>query len=192
MMAVNMGRRLSSSVPPARASAILMRLRASQSSLMLTTMLCFSLLRTQASNSCSTRVEVGQSWALTTALVLHEFDACVRSSEKHNIVVSIKEDWEARSLIKMAEALAGGTEELKRRPMFTAIICTVSPLHQERFGMDLALVLAEAGIPVSFYPMPILGATGPVTIAGSAVVNNAEFVSGATLVQLAHPGATTA
>jgi trimethylamine--corrinoid protein Co-methyltransferase len=121
--------------------------------------------------------------------VLHEFDACARSSEKHNIVVSIKEDWEARSLIKMAEALAGGADELKRRPMFTAIICTVSPLHQERFGMDLALVLAEAGIPVSFYPMPILGATGPVTIAGSAVVNNAEFVSGATLVQLAHPGA---
>jgi trimethylamine---corrinoid protein Co-methyltransferase len=121
--------------------------------------------------------------------VLHEFDACVRSSEKHTIVVSIKEAWEARSLLKMAEALAGGKEELKRRPMFTAIICTVSPLHQERFGMDLALVLAEAGIPVSFYPMPILGATGPVTIAGSAVVNNAEFVSGATLVQLAHPGA---
>ena len=55
--------------------------------------------------------------------------------------------------------------------------------------MDLALTLAEAGIPVSFYPMPILGATGPITIAGSAVVNNAEFVSGATLVQLAHPGA---
>jgi len=55
--------------------------------------------------------------------------------------------------------------------------------------MDLALTLAEAGIPVSFYPMPILGATGPVTIAGSAVVNNAEFVSAATLVQLAYPGA---
>ncbi len=121
--------------------------------------------------------------------VLHELDACVRNSEKHSIVVSIKEDWEARSLIKMAEALAGGKEELKRRPMFTAIICTVSPLHQERYGMDLALVLAEAGIPVSFYPMPILGATGPITIAGAAVMTNAEMVSAATLVQLAHPGA---
>ena len=30
---------------------------------------------------------------------------------------------------------------------------------------------------------------GPVTIAGSAVLNNAEFVSGATLVQLGWPGA---
>ena len=55
--------------------------------------------------------------------------------------------------------------------------------------MDLALTLAEAGIPMSFYPMPILGATGPVTIAGSAVVNNAEFVERRHAVQLAHPGA---
>jgi len=125
----------------------------------------------------------------TESRVLHEFDACVRNSAKHSIVVSIKEDWEARSLIEMAAALAGGRDELRRRPTFTAIICTVSPLHQERFGMDLALTLSEAGIPVSFYPMPILGATGPVTVAGSAVVNNAEFVSATTLVQLAHPGA---
>jgi trimethylamine---corrinoid protein Co-methyltransferase len=121
--------------------------------------------------------------------VLHEFDACVRNSAKHTIVVSIKEDWEARSLIRMGEALAGGAAELKAKPVFSAIICTVSPLHQERFGMDLALVLAEAGIPILFYPMPILGATAPVTIAGAAVVNNAEFLSGYVLVQLAHPGA---
>lgn len=121
--------------------------------------------------------------------VLHEFEACVRNSSKHTIVVSIKEEREARSLIRMAEALAGGREELRRRPPFTAIICTVSPLHQERFGMDLALVLAEAGIPVSIYPMPILGATAPVTVAGAAVVNNAELVSAAALLQLACPGA---
>ena len=121
--------------------------------------------------------------------VLHEFDACVRNSSKHTIVVSLKEDREARSLIRMAETLAGGRDELRRRPPFTAIVCTVSPLHQERYGMDLALVLAEAGIPVSFYPMPILGATAPVTIAGAAVVNNAELVSATALVQLAYPGA---
>lgn len=55
--------------------------------------------------------------------------------------------------------------------------------------MDLALTLAEAGIPVSFYPMPILGATAPVTVAGAAVVNNAELVSAAVVTQLAVPGA---
>ena len=45
------------------------RLRASQSSLMLTTMLCLLELRTQASNSCSTRVWGGQSCADTMAEV---------------------------------------------------------------------------------------------------------------------------
>ena len=97
----------------------------------------------------------------TQSRVLHEFDACVRNSAKHSIVVSIKEDWEARSLIRDGRG-AG------RRPRGAAQAADlhghhlhrVSPLHQERFGMDLALTLAEAGIPISFYPMPILGATG--------------------------------
>jgi trimethylamine--corrinoid protein Co-methyltransferase len=65
----------------------------------------------------------------------------------------------------------------------------VSPLHQERFGMDLAFTLAEAGIPMMLYPMPILGATAPVTPAGTAVVNNAEILGAVTAIQLAHPGA---
>ena len=39
------------------------------------------------------------------------------------------------------------------------------------------------------YPMPILGATAPVTPAGAAVVNNAEILGAITAIQLAHPGA---
>jgi trimethylamine---corrinoid protein Co-methyltransferase len=121
--------------------------------------------------------------------VLHEFDACLRASAKHTIVVSVKEDWEARSLIRMAEAVTGGSAELAARPLFTAILCTVSPLHQERYGMELAFTLAEAGIPFMLYPMPILGATGPVTPAGLAIVNNCEVLAAVTAVQLAYPGA---
>jgi trimethylamine--corrinoid protein Co-methyltransferase len=121
--------------------------------------------------------------------VLHEFDACQRGSRKHTIVVSIKDAAEARPLIRMAEAVAGGAEELKARPSFSVILCTVSPLHQERFGMELAFELAEAGIPMMLYPMPILGATAPVTPAGSAVVNATEILAAVTAVQLACPGA---
>ncbi len=121
--------------------------------------------------------------------VLHEFDACMRASRKHNIVVSIKDAAEARPLIRMAEAVAGGAAELKARPTFSAILCTVSPLHQERFGMELAFELAEAGIPMMLYPMPILGATAPVTPAGAAVVGATEILAAITAVQLACPGA---
>jgi trimethylamine---corrinoid protein Co-methyltransferase len=121
--------------------------------------------------------------------VLHEFDACMRASRKHSIVVSIKDAAEAKPLLRMAEAVAGGSAELKARPTFSVILCTVSPLHQERFGMELAFELAEAGIPIMLYPMPILGATAPVTPAGTAVVNNTEILAAVTAVQLACPGA---
>jgi len=121
--------------------------------------------------------------------VLHELDACLRASRKHSVVVSVKDATEARPLIRMAEAVAGGSAELRARPTFSVILCTVSPLHQERFGMELAFALAAAGIPIMLYPMPILGATAPVTPAGTAVVNNTEILAAITAVQLACPGA---
>ena len=121
--------------------------------------------------------------------MLHEFDACVRASAKHTIVVSMKDAREARPLLRMAELLAGGAAELRRRPLFSVILGTVAPLHQERFGMDLAFELAAAGIPIFLYPMPILGATAPVTPAGAAVVGNAELLAAITAIQLACPGA---
>jgi len=73
MMAVKGGRRRSSSRPPASASAMRSRLRASRSSLMETTIVCLLELRTQASNSCRTRVSAGQSWAETIAEVAETF-----------------------------------------------------------------------------------------------------------------------
>ena len=121
--------------------------------------------------------------------VLHEFEACVRASRKHTVVVSMKDATEAKPLLRMAELVAGGREELKARPLFSVILCSVSPLHQERFGMDLAFALAAAGIPIFLYPMPILGATAPATPAGAAVVNNTELLAALTAIQLACPGA---
>jgi trimethylamine--corrinoid protein Co-methyltransferase len=55
--------------------------------------------------------------------------------------------------------------------------------------MELALELGEAGIPMMLYPMPILGATSPVTPAGTAVVGAAEILAAVTAIQLSSPGA---
>lgn len=140
-------------------------------------------------NLSATSALVSAQDAPEESRVLHEFDACMRASRKHSIVVSLKDATEARPLIRMAEAVAGGSAELKARPTFSVILCTVSPLHQERFGMELAFALAEAGIPMMLYPMPILGATAPVTPAGAAVVNNTEILAAITAVQLVCPGA---
>ncbi|OPZ45478.1 MAG: hypothetical protein BWY94_01307 [Actinobacteria bacterium ADurb.BinA094] len=68
-MAEKTGRALSSAEPPATASAMRRRARASAASFMLTTMLCLREARIHASNSCSTRLSSGVSCADTSAEV---------------------------------------------------------------------------------------------------------------------------
>ena len=122
--------------------------------------------------------------------VLHEFDACMRASRKHSIVVSHqgRDGGEAAHPHgRGGGGRVGGAQGPPARSPSSSAPCR--PLHQERFGMELAFALAEAGIPMMLYPMPILGATAPVTPAGTAVVNNTEILAAITAVQLACPGA---
>jgi trimethylamine--corrinoid protein Co-methyltransferase len=55
--------------------------------------------------------------------------------------------------------------------------------------LDLNVAVARLGGPVVVYPMPIAGATAPVTVAGAAVMNVAEFLGCAAAIQLQAPGA---
>jgi trimethylamine--corrinoid protein Co-methyltransferase len=60
---------------------------------------------------------------------------------------------------------------------------------QDKEGIEGALVLAEAGIPVGFLSMPTLGTTAPATFAGAMAIGDAEVISATVLTQLAFPGA---
>ena len=121
--------------------------------------------------------------------VLHEFDACMRASRKHSVVVEHQGRVRGPAADPHGRGRGGRAAQLKARPTFSVILCTVSPLHMERFGMELALALGDAGIPMMLYPMPILGATSPVTPAGTAVVGAAEILAAVTAIQLSSPGA---
>jgi trimethylamine--corrinoid protein Co-methyltransferase len=48
--------------------------------------------------------------------------------------------------------------------------------------------MARYFVPICFLPMPLAGATAPVTLAGTVVQTVAEFLSGVVLYQLAQPG----
>jgi trimethylamine--corrinoid protein Co-methyltransferase len=89
----------------------------------------------------------------------------------------------------MATVVAGGAEELRRRPVMSDLIGTVQPLVNDKDGIEAALVFAAAGVPVCFVTMPTYGTTAPATKAGAIVMGFAELLSAAVLVQLAHQGA---
>ena len=120
---------------------------------------------------------------------LHELDAAWNNTVKHVQSETLMGGAAARYALEMATVIAGDREELRRRPVLSLVLCTIAPLAQDEEGIEGALTLAEAGIPVGFLAMPTLGTTAPATLAGAFAVGDAEIISGTVLLQLAFPGA---
>ena len=94
-----------------------------------------------------------------------------------------------KDAIAMAATIAGSTDALKKRPIITFDVTTISPLTQDRLQTQEIVGGARNGIPVSISPGPMAGASSPVTLAGTMTQANAEFLSGLVLSQVASPGA---
>ncbi len=120
---------------------------------------------------------------------LHELEASFNNTVKHIQMETVMGAVPATYAVRMAEAIAGSVEEMRQRPPFSNLICTVAPLGQDKDGIEAAMVFAEAGIPVGFMGMPTMGSTAPATPGGALVVGNAEVVSAMVLMQLVAPGA---
>jgi trimethylamine---corrinoid protein Co-methyltransferase len=88
----------------------------------------------------------------------------------------------------MASMLVGGRDELRKRPVLSITQCTTSPLGQDGGSLEAGLVAAQAGLPVGYMTMSSAASTGPVTLAGTLVVGNAEVLAALALMQLAYPG----
>jgi len=113
---------------------------------------------------------------------------CYTSKPKH-IVSGIP--FQTRKMIRMAEIVAGGKEELKRRPPCAFNHTTISPLRVAEEACENAMLVAEAGLPNHILVMVQQGATSPISAAGSVVVNNADFLGFNTLLQCVNRGNPT-
>ena len=120
---------------------------------------------------------------------LHDAEAVFANTSKHFQTVTTVGEKPARYLVEMAAAIVGGTDELRRRPILSFMQCAVDPLGHDGPNLEANLVAAEHGLASGFMPMPLAAGTGPATLAGNLVVQNAEALSGVVLLQLAYPGA---
>lgn len=119
---------------------------------------------------------------------LETFLVALRNSSKH-VQYQATNPREAQQEIELAAAIAGGREELRKRPLISAVQTIVGPLQLDAKNSEAVIEFAKAGIPVIAYSMAVPGATAPVTLAGTLAVGNAETLASLTLCQLAHPGA---
>ncbi len=97
----------------------------------------------------------------------------------------------ARQMVDLAAGIAGGAEELRRRPFVSAMTNPISPLTIDAESLKILEFLATRGIPVTCAPAPISGATAPATLAGTLAQLHAEALAGAALIQFLAPGAST-
>ena len=120
---------------------------------------------------------------------LHELEAVFAGTSKHFQAVDVVGEDMTRRAVEMARTVAGGAEELRRRPLMSLIACPVDPLGNDVVSLEAALVAAEAGVPVGFLSLTLACASAPATMAGNLVVSLAAVIAGTVLVELAHPGA---
>mgnify|MGYP005854385963 CR=1 FL=1 len=120
---------------------------------------------------------------------LHELDASFNNTVKHVQNETVMGERPAHYAVRMVEVIAGSRERLRACPPLSVLICTIAPLGQDKEGIEGAMVLAEAGIPVGFMSMPNMGSTAPMQAGGALVMGNAEVVSAMALMQLVAPGA---
>ncbi len=86
-------------------------------------------------------------------------------------------------MVDMWSVVAGGCEELRKRPLMTMFGSPSSPLTYDRGVCEVILRSAEHGVPVDIVPCPMAGGTSPVTLAGTLAQQNAEILAGLMLVQ---------
>lgn len=93
-----------------------------------------------------------------------------------------------RDQVELAAIIQGGRGAVRQRPCFSFVVCLTSPLVHTPERVDEMMVCAELGIPLWLEATNMMGATGPITIAGALVEHTANVLASLVLVQLLSPG----
>jgi trimethylamine--corrinoid protein Co-methyltransferase len=124
----------------------------------------------------------------TNTMYLECVKAMLENSTKPIFTTAASEE-DLSVIIEMAEAVAGGEEQLREKPFVIHYSEPMSPLMHSYGAVRKLFLCAEKGVPITYVPGPSLGGSGPVTPAGAVVQANAEALSGIVLHQLRCKGA---
>jgi len=89
----------------------------------------------------------------------------------------------------MAAEVAGGPKILREKPFHIHYAEPLTPLTHTAGAIEKLFFCADNGIPVTYTPGMMSGASAPVTLAGAVTVGNAEALSGLVIHQLRAKGA---
>jgi trimethylamine--corrinoid protein Co-methyltransferase len=118
---------------------------------------------------------------------IHSFASMLRGTTKPNVYTA-KDLRDMQDIYRIAVATAGGETELQEKPFFLQYSEPISPLFIIEESMQKLIFCADKRIPAGYIPSPNPGGGGPITVAGSVVLGNAECLLGLIISQLINPG----
>ncbi len=115
--------------------------------------------------------------------------ACLSGTSKH-VCTSVSKPEHLPAIAEICFAIAGSAEAFIERPFLSLNINHVAPpLRFAEGACDVLIDAARLGIPVHVNSFDLLGASSPVTVAGSLVQVVAETLAGIVLAWSANPDA---
>ena len=120
---------------------------------------------------------------------LHELWTAMQNTTKHVHSVEVSSAEDSKRQVQLASLIAGGEEALKKKPIFSAICCSIAPLSFDAHAVEGMAELARYGIPVASMSMSLSGGSAPVTIAGTVINANTENLASVCITQFTAPGA---
>lgn len=118
---------------------------------------------------------------------LHMMKANLTYSDKPLMGTAVPAD-AARDALEMVSFLWGGKTFIRDKYVILPTINPISPLVWDQNMAQAIVIYAEHNQPIMFENLMMSGSTGPVTLAGTIVLQNAEILSGLVLTQLITPG----
>jgi trimethylamine---corrinoid protein Co-methyltransferase len=99
---------------------------------------------------------------------------------------------ELQFLMEIGEIVRGSRAAYLEHPCFITAKETISPLILDDKAGDVLLLLAQNGLPTTIIPMPLTGASVPMSLAANVALCNAEVLGVATALRCACPTAWVA
>lgn len=118
----------------------------------------------------------------------YQTEVMLANTTKPLIVVSY-ESQGLKNSVEMAEAVVGGAQALREKPILTCYINVVSGAVHNEDALEKLLYLSAKGLPSLYIPASSAGTTSPMTQAGAIALDNAGMLVGLVLSQLTREGA---
>jgi len=125
-------------------------------------------------------VESGKTQPLLAYLSLAHSDKCLLAGTGNL--------QEAKTILQMLALVFGGREEMIRQPRVSTIINMNSPLIIDGNMLENMIEYVAFGQPVVIASATMAGSTGPMTLAGTMALSNAEILSGIAVAQILREG----